>query len=199
MNVSVPTSALIDGRDGSAFDFARGTYSRTAVVLHWLIGIALLAEVVFGLYLRELAKGSPLRGPAVNLHKSIGLVVGVAILVRLVWRFTHRPPSLPSDVPRWQSMAARANHTAMYVCMLVIPLAGYVASNFSKYGIKFFNRWVLPPWGPDSPAIYTALNNLHDIAAYVLMALVVVHVAATLKHAWIDRDRPFARLSLRRR
>lgn len=176
---------------------SRTAYTRTAVILHWLIGVAILAEVGFGLYLREIERGSPLRGPAVNLHKSIGLVIGIAILARLIWRFTHRPPPLPSDLPRWQAIAARANHTAMYLLMVVIPFAGYAASNFSKYGVKLFNRWILPPWGPDLPQVYTALNTLHDIAAYVLMALVVVHVAATLKHAWIDRDRPFARLSLR--
>ncbi|MEO8936448.1 MAG: cytochrome b [Burkholderiaceae bacterium] len=177
--------------------WSRIVYTRTAVILHWLIGIAILAEVGFGLYLREIARGSPERGPAVNLHKSIGLVIGLAILVRLVWRFTHSPPPLPSDIPRWQSVAARANHTAMYLCMIVIPFSGYAASNFSKHGINLFNRWVLPPWGSDAPQVYTVLNTLHDVVAYVLLGLVVVHVVATLKHAWIDRDRPFARLSLR--
>ncbi len=173
-------------------------YTRTTVVLHWVIGVALLAEAVFGFYLRELARGSPLRGPAVNLHKSIGIVLGIAIVARLAWRWTHRPPPLPPGIPRWQATAARANHAAMYACMVVIPLAGYAASNFSKYGVRFFGTWTLPPWGPDAPSIYNALNTLHDVAAYALIVLVTVHVAATLKHAWIDRDRPFSRLTLRR-
>jgi cytochrome b561 len=187
-----PDDPSLDG-----FERSRAVYTRVAVALHWIIGAGILAEVAFGYYLRDVARGSPTRGPMVNLHKSIGIVLGVAIVARLVWRLTHRPPPLPSDVPPWQSRAARANHAAMYLCMTVIPLAGYAASNFSKYGIKLFGQWTLPPWGPDLPQVYTALNTLHDYAAYALMGLVALHVAATLKHAWVDRDHPFSRLTLR--
>lgn len=177
---------------------ATGLYTRTAVVLHWVIGIALIGEIAFGLWLREIPRGTAARGPLTNLHKSIGIVLGLAILARLAWRVAHRPPPLPSAVPPWQSRAAGLNHIAMYACMVVIPLAGYLASNFSKFGVKFITTMVLPPWGPDRPDLYAFFNQLHDVAAYVLTALVVVHVLATLKHAWVDRDEPFARLTLRR-
>jgi len=172
-------------------------YTRTAVVLHWIIGVALLAEIGFGFYLRAIARGTPARGPLTNLHKTVGIVLGVAILARLAWRLAHRPPPFPATVPVWQASAARFNHAAMYVCMVVIPVAGYIASNFSKFGLKWFGTMILPPWGPDRPDVYAFFNGLHDLAAYVLVALVVVHVVATLKHALVDGDRPFSRLSLR--
>ena len=172
-------------------------YTRTAVVLHWLIGIALIGEIAFGFLLREIPRGTPPRGVWVNQHKSVGIVLGLLILARIVWRLAHRPPALPSVVPPWQSAAARVNHVAMYVCMIVIPLAGYLASNFSKNGVKFFASMILPPWGPDLPWLYKLLNGVHDLAAYVLTALIVVHVLATLKHALIDRDHPFSRMALR--
>ena len=173
------------------------TYTRTAVVLHWIIGAALMAEIVFGFYLRTIARGTPERGPMTNLHKTIGIVLGVAILARLAWRVAHRPPPFPPTVAPWQANAARINHAAMYVCMVVIPVAGYIASNFSKFGLKLFGTMVLPPWGPDRPDVYAFFNGLHDLAAYVLIGLVAVHVVGTLKHALVDRDRPFSRLSLR--
>ena len=195
---AMPAASVRDATVLRAAVPPHAVYTRTTVVLHWVIGAALLAEVVFGFYLREFARGSPLRGPTVNLHKSIGVALGIAIVARLAWRLTHRPPPLPPGIPRWQAGLARANHAAMYACMLVIPLAGYAASNFSKYGVKFFGTWTLPPWGPDAPRVYDALNTLHDVAAYALIVLVTVHVAATLKHVWIDRDRPFSRLALRR-
>lgn len=176
---------------------ARARYDRVAVLLHWIIGIALIGETVFGFLLREVARGTPARGPLTNYHKTIGIVLGLAILARIAWRLAHRPPPLAPSVPRWQSTAARATHVAMYACMLVTPLAGYAASNFSKFGVKLFGTMVLPPWGPDRPDLYAAFNTVHNVAAYLLTALVVVHVLATLKHAWIDRDHPFARLTLR--
>ena len=172
-------------------------YTRTAVVLHWLIGIALIGEIAFGFLLREIPRGTPARGPWTNLHKSTGIVLGLLILARIVWRMAHRPPALPSAVPPWQSTAARVNHAAMYACMIAIPLAGYLASNFSKHGVKFFSTVVLPPWGPDIPWLYALLNGVHDVAAYVLTVLIVLHVLAALKHALIDRDHPFSRMALR--
>lgn len=199
--VSTRGAASIDDPDGDGpMPVARPSdhYDRTAVLLHWIIGIALLGETVFGFLLREVARGTPARGPLTNLHKSIGIVLGLAILARLAWRAMHLPPPLPSNVPRWQVAAARANHVAMYACMVIIPLAGYAASNFSKFGLKFFTTVILPPWGPDRPDLYAFFNGLHNVAAYILAALVVVHVLATFKHVLVDRDRPFARLSLRR-
>ena len=172
-------------------------YTRTAVVLHWLIGIALMVEIAFGFLLREIPRGTPARGVWVNQHKSLGIVLGILILARIAWRFAHRPPALPAATPPWQSAAARVNHAAMYVCMLAIPLAGYLASNFSKHGVKFFSAVVVPPWGPDLPWLYTLLNGAHNVAAYVLTGLIVVHVLAALKHALIDHDHPFSRMALR--
>ena len=178
-------------------------YTRTAVVLHWLIGAALAGEIAFGFLLREFPRNTPLRGPTVNLHKSLGIALGLLILVRLAWRITHRPPPLAPHVAHWQVVAARTNHAAMYACMIAIPLAGYLASNFSPFGIKLtlgstLPAFVLPPWGPNLPWLYALLNGVHNGAAYILTALIVLHVAATLKHAWIDRDRPLARLTLRK-
>jgi cytochrome b561 len=173
-------------------------YTRTAVVLHWLIGTALAGEIAFGFLLREIPRNTALRGPTVNLHKALGIALGLLILVRLAWRVAHRPPPLAPHIARWQAAAARTNHAAMYACMIAIPLAGYLASNVSPFGIKLSGALVLPPWGPNLPWLYTLLNGVHNVAAYLLTTLIVLHVLATLKHAWIDRDRPFARLSLRR-
>jgi cytochrome b561 len=184
-------------------DRSSARYTRTAVVLHWLIGAALAGEIVFGFLLREIPRNTPLRGSTVNLHKSLGIALGLLILVRLAWRIAHRPPPLLPHVAHWQVVAARTNHAAMYACMIVIPLAGYLASNVSAFGIKLslgpmLPAFVLPPWGPNLPWLYTLLNGVHNVAAYILTTLIVLHVAATLKHAWIDRDRPFARLTLRK-
>ncbi len=169
-------------------------YTRTAIWLHWLIGLALISQICFGFLLDEIApRGTPPRAGVINLHKSIGILIGTAILIRLAWRLKHPPPPFPPSVPVWQRRAADWGHRALYVCMLVMPLSGYIGSNFSKYGVKFFGI-DLPPWGVESKAIYAVFNTTHVVTAWILTLLIIGHVAIALKHALIDRDGLLARM-----
>jgi cytochrome b561 len=168
-------------------------YTRTAVVLHWLLVAALLAQIGFGWFLGEVPRGTPARTIYVNLHKSTGMVIGVIILLRLYWRLTHPAPPLPSFMPLWERVAAHWSHVLLYVCMIVMPLSGYVASNFSKYGVNFFNSIKLPPWGVDDSAIYNVFNTTHVITSFIFVTLIAVHVLAALQHLF-RRDGVFTRM-----
>ncbi len=97
-------------------------------------------------------------------------------------------------MPNWQRRAAALGHRSLYACMLVMPISGYIASNFSKHGIKLFGT-PLAPWGPDIPIVYAAFNLLHVVTAWVFTALIVGHVAVALKHAFVDRDAIFKRVT----
>lgn len=166
----------------------RDRYTATAIALHWLIALLLLGQFAFGLMLEGIPRGTPERGIYVNLHKSSGIVIGLLIVLRIAWRLRHRPPPLPSSMPAWQRHAARLSHVALYLCMLALPLSGYLASNFSKYGVKFFNLVQMPPWGPEDKTLYAFFNGTHRVAAVLLALLVGLHVLAVAKHMLIDRD-----------
>jgi len=169
-------------------------YDRVAAVLHWLIGVALLAQIAFGFLLDEIApRGTPSRGAVINLHKSAGIVLGLAIVLRVAWRLAHRPPAWPTSMTARQQGAASLGHGALYACMVVMPVSGYVASNFSKHGVRFFGH-PIAPWGPDVPAVYDALNGLHVATGWLFTALVAGHVLAALQHAWVARDGVFRRI-----
>jgi cytochrome b561 len=168
-------------------------YTNTAVVLHWLLVAALLAQIAFGWFLNDVPRGTPARTIYVNLHKSTGMIIGLIILVRLYWRATHPAPALPSSMPAWERHAAKWSHVLLYVCMIVMPVSGYVGSNFSKYGVNFFNSIKLPPWGVDDAAIYGALNTTHVVTSYVFVTLISLHVLAALRHAF-RRDGVFRRM-----
>ena len=165
-------------------DTPRDRYDTVASLLHWLIGLALIGQVVFGFLLDELApRGTPSRGAVINLHKSFGLVLGGLVLARLAWRLAHRLPDWPAVLPAWQRRAARWMHRALYACMLILPLSGYLASNFSKHGIKFFGQ-TLAPWGPDEKGVYDALNLVHVSTGWLFAILIAGHVAVALLHAF---------------
>jgi len=159
-------------------------YTRTAIVLHWLVAAAILGQIAFGWYLQKVPRKTPERTVYVNFHKSTGMLIGVLVLARLVWRLRHRPPALPASMPLWERRAAQANHVLLYACMIIMPLAGYVASNFSRFGVKFFNAVTFPPWGVDDRAVYGFFNGLHVATSYLLVALIALHVAAAAKHAF---------------
>ncbi len=169
-------------------------YTRTAIWLHWSIAILLLSQFAFGWYLQEIPRGVPERSYFVNLHKSTGILIGLLILVRLGWRLTHKPPPLPDTIPRFQQRIASATHILLYVLMIVMPLSGYIASNFSKWGVKFFNAITFPPWGVEDKFIYAVFNQTHKVASWLLLVLIILHVLAGLKHLFIDRDRVFSRM-----
>jgi len=169
-------------------------YGAVAILLHWILGLALLAQIAFGFLLDDIApRGTVARSATINLHKSIGLVLGVVILARLCWRWLHAPPALPVAMPAWQRRAALIGHRALYVCMLAMPLSGYIASNFSRHGVKLFGV-PLAPWGPDEPSVYAFFNGVHVGTAFLFCVLIAGHVVFALKHALIDHDEVFARM-----
>jgi cytochrome b561 len=169
-------------------------YDPVAMTLHWLIAAGVLALVVLGLWMIEIPKQPVgVRAYWFNLHKSIGLTVGLLVLVRLGWRLTHRPPPLPSSTPGWQVNAARTAHVLLYACLVVMPLSGYLGSVFSGYPIRYFGT-VLPAWGWKDEALKDLFSSVHYATAMTLIALASLHVLAALKHALVDRDGVFERM-----
>ena len=96
-------------------------YTKTAVVLHWLMAALLIAEFAHGWWMQQIPKQPPgLRAEAFNLHKSVGLILLALVLVRLGWRIAHPPPAFP-PIPAWQETLARANHFVLYAMMIAMP------------------------------------------------------------------------------
>lgn len=170
-----------------------GRFTRTAIALHWLLALLVLGQMAFGWSLDEVPRNTPARAYWINLHKSAGLLIGLLVLLRIGWRWRHPPPP-PLPMPRWQRYAARWSHRALYACMVALPLSGYLASNFSRHGVKLFNTVRLAPWASDDKLLYALFNQTHKASALLLAALVLLHLTAVIKHSLIDRDRLLARM-----
>ena len=163
-------------------------YGTIAIALHWLLAVALLFQIGLGWYLGEVPRNTPARTVWVNFHKSVGVTLGVLILFRLAWRFTHAPPPLPSSMPRWERTAAHLNHMAPLRVHGGNAADGLCRDQFQQFGIKYFGLVELKPWGIDDKAIYTLFNSTHKALALLFVALIALHIAAAVKHALIDRD-----------
>lgn len=168
-------------------------YDRVAITLHWLLAFGLLAQIALGLWMVDIPKlPAGVRAYWFNLHKSIGLTLAALIFARLLWRIAHRPPPLPATLPRCQGLAARVVHGLLYLCMLALPLSGYLGSSFSGYPIRYFGL-TLASWGGKDEALKELLSAVHWTAAWLFVLLIGLHVAAALRHR-LARDGLFERM-----
>lgn len=160
-------------------------YTNAAIGLHWLIALLIFSAFPLGLYMHDL-KLSPTKLHLYSYHKWIGITVLMLAVLRVLWRATHKPPAL--HLARWQEIASSIVHAALYLLILAVPLTGWLMS--SAKGVKTVWLGVLPL--PDlvakDKALGHILSNAHTALNYTLLALVLLHVAAALKHHFIDRD-----------
>jgi cytochrome b561 len=168
-------------------------YTWQAMALHWLIAALVIGMLWLGWSLEDIPRNTPARGFYVNLHKSFGVLALILVFLRLAWRIGHRPPPFPSGMAAWQTKVASITHWLLYACILIQPLSGYLASSFSKFGVKFFGIPV-SPWGWDDKALRDFFGEIHGLNATLLAVLVAVHVLAAFKHLLLDRDTVFQRM-----
>jgi cytochrome b561 len=170
-------------------------FSTTAIVLHWLVAVLVIANFAWGWWMQEIPKTPPgVRADAFNLHKSLGLTLVLLMAVRLWWRIAHPGPPLPA-MPLWQARAARWTHALLYVALIAMPVTGYLGSVYSGYPVKFFGV-TLPAWGSRQPALKDLFSAAHLYASWMLAGLVALHVAAALKHALVDGDGLLGRMGI---
>ena len=161
-------------------------YSPIAISLHWLIALLVIGLISMGWYMTSI-EHDPNSGWYFDLHKSFGLLTGALILVRIVWRLTHKPAPLPASVPNWQVIISQSIHGLLYLCLILMPLTGFLGAAFGPYGVAFFGL-SLPDWAPHIKSVSHPLFSLHGILAWTLVSLISLHILAAIKHALINKD-----------
>jgi len=176
-------------------------YHGFAILLHWLLAVALVALFALGLYMHELPF-SPQRLKLYSWHKWAGIVVLALSLLRLLWRLGHRPPALPAAIehamPGWQVLAHKATHLGLYLLFFAVPLVGWAYSSAAGFPVVLFGVLPLPDFVPVGKELADVLKELHELTAWAMAALVLLHVAGVLKHVVIDRDGLLDRMRLGR-
>jgi cytochrome b561 len=171
-------------------------YNAVAVGLHWLMALGLLGAIGVGWYMSGLPF-SVQRLKLFNWHKWVGITLLALVMLRLLWRLAKGAPP-PVAAPLWQQRAASAAHALLYLLMAAVPLLGWAYSSASGFPVVWFGVLPLPDWVAPDKQLAAQLKDIHAIAAYSLLALIVLHVAAALKHQFVDRDRLLARMGLGR-
>ena len=168
-------------------------YTRTAITLHWLMALLVFVTFPVGLVMSEMAL-SPNKLRLLSYHKWLGVTVFILVMVRLVWRASHKPAPLLVTMPHWQRVAANAVHVLLYVLLFAIPLSGWLMSSAKGFQTVYLGMLPLPDLLSKDKVLGDALAALHEVLNFALLALVVAHVAAAVKHQFVDRDGTLARM-----
>jgi len=180
-------------------------YSTGAIVLHWAIAALIVFNLAIGLVMEGLQR--PWKDVVVPLHISCGItILGLSVL-RVLWRLTHRPPPLLPDMARWERAAAHTADALLYVLMLLMPVLGW--SIISAHPHRPQGAAMI--WGvlrlpaiapishlPEAPqkAAHEWFVDAHSVGGWILIGLLVLHVAGALKHQWYDRHTELARMGI---
>jgi cytochrome b561 len=174
-------------------------YGVPARMLHWLMALLLAVQIPVGIVMSY-------RGNVLNLwngvtdflysaHKSIGFLLLILLLLRVLVRLTAgAPPPAPSLAP-WQRRIAAANHAGLYLLLLIVPILGWLGVSLFP-ALDVFGAVSLPPISPPDRAASDTVFTLHSITAFLLVALIALHVAAALHHHFIRRDGVMRRMLL---
>ncbi len=178
-------------------------YTRTAMAFHWLIALLILTNVTL-IWVVDALPEDWVR-PVIDTHKSFGItVLGLAIM-RVLWRATHPPPALPSSYPGWERWSAHAAHIVLYALIFCLPLSGWMHDSawsaaashpMYLYGLVPWPRigWLTAIDPADKDYWHALFGAVHRSFAYVLYAMVGLHVAGALKHQWLDREPELQRM-----
>jgi cytochrome b561 len=165
-------------------------YNNVAIAIHWATAVLVLTQVYVGFTFHNMERG-PARSEWFEWHKTIGAAILVLALVRLAWRLSHKPPPFPPELPRWERLAAVWNHRAFYALLIALPLTGLAAvsggADSATTGLAGGLRLPLIP-GLSKDA-GEAMAGTHEWLVKITIALLVLHVAAALKHQFVDRAR----------
>ncbi|PWF45033.1 cytochrome b [Massilia glaciei] len=163
-------------------------YTLTAIVLHWLLALLVVAAFTLGLVMTDIPGFTPSKLRFYSWHKWLGVTILALAAARLLWRLAHKPPAYPAGMPRWQQNAASALHGLLYALLFAVPVSGYFYTLAAGVPVVYLGLFELPVLIAPDPDLKAVLKQVHYWLTMTLAACVGAHLAAALKHQFIDRD-----------
>ena len=162
--------------------------------LHWGLALAIIGMIGFGWWMNHIP-ARPDRFFYRSIHADIGYVILLLTVLRLVWRAVNPTPAMPPETSRWQKIAAHVSHGALYLVVILVAMLGWAHSGARTPDYSdFFGLFHVPQFTSPDRAAAGAYEDRHILFAYVLLALIAIHVIAALWHHFIRRDRVVARM-----
>ena len=168
-------------------------YPPTSKLLHWLVAVCVLATAPVAIAMTSIEKG-PTQDALYNLHKSLGVLIFVLMVLRLINRFAVGALAAETEIEPWQKQVSSIVHTLLYVLLLATPIVGYIANSAYGASTPFFGLFELPAIIGKNEGLATQLFTLHRWVGWLVILLVLTHVSAALYHHFVRRDAVLKRM-----
>lgn len=175
----------------------RNTPSRWGAIsvgFHWLMALVVIGLFGVGLYMVDLGYTDPLRNVLPDWHRSIGLLLGMALVLRLLWRLVSPPPAPLPEHSRMERMGAHSVHWVLYALMLVMVISGYLISTADGRGVSVFDWFEVPALTGNVDGMEDFAGDWHRWMGWSLIILAGLHALAAVKHHFLDRDDTLRRM-----
>jgi len=170
------------------------TYRRPARLLHWIMALLILLTIPVGLLMVQQGLDRSLQNALFLYHKNVGVLLLLLVFARLIYRWRRPPPPLPATVPVWQQRVSAASHGALYLLLVVVPLAGYVRVRAGGFPIESLDALGISSFIPRSKELAETAKTIHYFGGIAIAAVIALHIGAALHHGLIKRDGIFSRM-----
>ncbi|MGF6757140.1 cytochrome b [Paraburkholderia sp. GAS42] len=174
-----------------SYGVGRGAYDGGARFLHWLVVILVVMQFVIGWTMPDVHKDTKPDG-LIAWHLGVGAALIAAMVIRIVWRLTHRPA--PDALPPMLSAISRTTHFLLYVVLFAVPLLGWINASSRGWSVRLLGVVPYPGLSETGSGFGHAMGDVHGILAWVLFALVCLHIAAALFHRFVLKDQVLQRM-----
>lgn len=176
--------------------FMKDTFEKfnfPTVGFHWIIAIAMIAMLAFGLYLEELPRSAE-KGQLIGLHKSFGVMVFGLALLRIIWRIKNKFPAPLSTLTSWQAKLAKFTHWFLIIGTALMPISGVVMTVGSGRSVSVFGLELIAGSGDKIEALSNVGHIMHGLGGRLLILFIVLHAVAAIKHQFFDKDGTLTRM-----
>ena len=168
-------------------------YTVVSRLLHWGLAALFIGMLGLGLYMSDL-EFSPFSAKLYGWHKATGILVLFLVIIRLLWRWTHKVPPLPVDMRAIEKRLARLAHLTLYALMIAMPLSGWLMSSAFGSKVSIFGFFTMPNIAGKNTELAGFFHEAHEVMAYLLIALIVVHILGALYHHFVRKDNVLRRM-----
>lgn len=161
-------------------------YSSGAKFLHWLIGIIVIVMLSCSFFLNDLP--DKYQSSAYMIHKSLGLTVLFLVMLFFLWIKRTGKPAWPNTMSPWQKILAYTVHYSLFVLLIIMPLCGWIMSVAANRVPSYFGLFKMPLPIKESESLAEFMEQSHIVIAWLLIALIVLHIAGALVHHFIEKD-----------
>jgi cytochrome b561 len=168
-------------------------YDIVARLLHWLVVGLLVAQFVIGWTMPDVHRDTKPVGE-IGWHLGVGTALLAAMVCRVLWRATHRPP--PDQLPPLLRVTSNLTHLVLYVLLVAVPLLGWINASSRAWTVRLAGTAALPPLSSAGSSFGHAMGDIHGVLAWVLFGVVCLHIAAVIFHQFVARDRVLQRMKI---